>query len=157
MADLDIAGLDAWTLREPDSTSSYVVVRLTAKSGLKGYGECAEVSPAELDDARSAIIGRPATSYEAVRVQLGSNRIQAAVNVAMLDLVGKFTKAPVYQVLGGPTRNRVRSLVSLHGETDDELVRSARAHHASGFRAFMTPLPAVMARNQGQAFAKDVH
>jgi galactonate dehydratase len=157
MADVDIAALSGWVLREPDSTSSYVVVRLTAKSGLKGYGECAEVSPAEFDAARSAIIGRPATSYEAVRVPLGSNRIQAAVNVALLDLVGKFTKAPVYQVLGGPTRNRVRSLASVHGETDDDLARSARAHHASGFRAFMVPLPAVTARNQGQAFAKNVH
>ena len=157
MADLDITALETWTLREPVSGRRYAVVRLTTKSGLAGYGECAGVSPAEIEAARSAIIGRPVTSHEAVRAQIGALRLQAAVNVAMLDLVGKFTRAPVYQVLGGPTRNRARALVSLHGATDEELVRSAESHRAAGFRAFSTPLPVVAARNQGQAFAQAVN
>jgi galactonate dehydratase len=76
--------------------------------------------------------------------------------MAMLDLVGKFTKAPVYQVLGGPTRHRVRALASLDGAADDDLVVSLKARHAAGFRAFAVPLPPVVARNQGQAFAEAV-
>jgi galactonate dehydratase len=154
MADLDITALDSWMLREPVSRRGYCVLRLKAKSGLVGFGECGEVSAAEIEAARRVVTGRPGTSYEAVRVQLGrAPRAQAGINMAMLDLVGKLTKAPVYQVLGGPTRHRVRALASLSGATDEDLVISLKMRHAAGFRAFVVPLPPVVARNQGQAFA----
>jgi galactonate dehydratase len=157
MAELDITALDTWMLREPVSRRGYCVLRLKTKSGLAGFGECGAVSAAEIETARRVLIGRPATSYEAVRVQLGgAPRAQAGVNMAMLDLVGKFTRAPVYQVLGGPTRHRVRALASLDGVTDEDLVASVKTHHAAGFRAFAVPLPPVLARNQGQAFAETV-
>lgn len=157
MADLDITALDAWMLREPVSRRGYCVVRLKTKSGLAGFGECGEVSAAEINTARRVVIGRPATSYEAVRIQLGgAPRAQAGINMAMLDLVGKFTKVPVYQVLGGPTRHRVRALASLDGGTDEDLAASLKTRHGAGFRAFAVPLPPVIARNQGQAFAEAV-
>jgi len=157
MADLDITALDAWMLHEPVSRRGYCVVRLKTKSGLLGYGECVDASAAEIEIARRVVIGRPATSHEAVRIQLGRvPHAEAGVNIAMLDLVGKFAKAPVYQVLGGPTRHRVRALASLDGAADEDLVSSLKARHAAGFRAFAVPLPTVMARNQGQAFAEAV-
>lgn len=157
MADLDITALDSWMLREPVSHRGYCVVRLRTKSGLAGFGECGEVSGAEIETARRLVTGRPATSYEAVRIQLGrASRVQAGINMAMLDLVGRYTKAPVYQVLGGPTRHRVRALASLDGASDEDLVASLKMRHAAGFRAFTVPLPPVMARNQGQAFADAV-
>jgi galactonate dehydratase len=157
MAELDITALDTWMLREPVSRRGYCVLRLRTKSGLAGFGECGEVSAAEIETARRVVAGRPATSYEAVRVQLGgAPRAQAGINMAMLDLMGKFTKAPVYRVLGGPTRNRVRALASLDGSADEDLVASLNTRHAAGFRAFAVPLPPVMARNQGQAFAQAI-
>ena len=157
MVELDITALDTWMLREPVSRRGYCVLRLRTKSGLAGFGECGEVSVAEIETARRVVTGRPATSYEAVRVQLAAApRAQAGINMAMLDLVGKFTKAPVYHVLGGPTRHRVRALASLDGAPDEDLVAGLKAHHAAGFRAFSVPLPPVMARNQGQAFAEAV-
>jgi galactonate dehydratase len=153
MADLDITALDTWMLREPVSRRGYCVLPLRTKSGLVGFGECGEVSATEVETARRAITGRPATSFEDVRIRLASTpRAQAGINMAMLDLVGKFTNAPVYQVLGGPTRHRVRALASL----DDDLVISLRTRHAAGFRAFAVPLPPVMARNQGHVFAEAV-
>src|SRR5438105_3524432 len=107
MADADIASLTVWPLREPVSRRAFTVVRLVTKGGLKGYGECGGATAADVDLARSVVVGRPATSYEAVRSQLGSaSRIQAAVTTAMLDITGRLAKAPVYQILGGPTRNR---------------------------------------------------
>jgi galactonate dehydratase len=157
MAELDITALDTWMLREPVSRRGYCVLRLRTKSGLAGFGECGEVSATEIETARHVVTGRPATSYEAVRVQLGgAPRAQAGINIAMLDLVGKFTRAPVYQVLGGPTRHRVRALASLDGTADEDLVASLKTLYAAGFRAFAVPLPTVMARNQGQAFAETV-
>jgi galactonate dehydratase len=157
MANHEIAVLHAWALREPVSRRAYTVTQLTAKSGLKGYGECGEVSAPEIEAARRVVIGRPATAGVAVRLALQSvPRVLAAIDAAMLDLVGKSTKAPVFQILGGPTRNRARALVSLHGNTDEDLLASAKALRASGFRAFVVPLPPAMARNQGLAFTQSV-
>jgi galactonate dehydratase len=157
MANLEITALDAWALREPASRRGYTVVRLRTKSGLAGYGECGEVSAANIDAARRAVVGHPATSYEAARLALRDTpRVLPALNTAMLDLVGKSAQAPVFQILGGPTRNRARALASLQGATDGDLAASVKTLHAAGLRAFAVPLPPVAARNQGQAFARAV-
>jgi galactonate dehydratase len=63
--------------------------------------------------------------------------------MALLDIVGKQAKAPVYHVLGGPTRHKVRALAS--GST----VGAARA---AGYRAFRIAAPAPAAMNHGQAY-----
>jgi galactonate dehydratase len=156
MAELDITGLRAWLLREPVSRRAYTVVQLSTKSGLSGYGECREAPAADLEAAKRLVIGRPATSYEAVQRDVVASRVQGAVNAAMLDLVGQLTKAPIYQVLGGPTRNRARALASLEGNSDENLRVQLKERHAAGFRAFTVPLPPASARNQGQAFANAV-
>ena len=157
MANLEITALHAWALREPVSRRAYTLVRLTAKSGLAGYGECGELPATDIDAARRAVTGHPATSYEAARLALRDTpRVLPAINAAMLDLVGKSAQAPVFQVLGGPTRNRARVLTSLQGTTDADLAAGVKTLHAAGFRAFAVPLPPVAARNQGQAFAQAV-
>jgi galactonate dehydratase len=156
-ANLEIAALHAWALREPESHRVYTVIRLTAKSGAKGYGECGEVSTADIEAARKVVVGRPATAIQGVQLALKNvPRVIGGLDVAMLDLIGKAAKAPLYQILGGPTRNKALALVALHGKTDDDLTASAKTLRASGFRAFMVPLPPALVRNQGQAFAQTV-
>ena len=82
---------------------------------------------AELARILEAVRGKEASQFETVRHQLKSAPpgIVAALNMAMLDVVGRSVKAPVYQVLGGPTRNKCRALAPLEGTTDAELVDSA--------------------------------
>ena len=136
MANLEITALDAWALREPVSRRLYTVVRLRTKSGLSGYGECSPVPTPDVGAARRAVVGHPATSYEAARLALRDTpRVLPAINAAMLDLVGKSAQAPVFQVLGGPTRNRARALASLQGTTDADLAAGVKTLHAAGFRA----------------------
>src|SRR5579863_1703 len=154
MAELDIANVTWWALREPVSRRKYAVLRLEAKGGLKGFGEGGEASAADMEHVRQVVVGRSATAYAVAASQLAAApRVQAAVNIAMLDLIGQFSNAPVYQVLGGPTRHHARALVSLEGNSDDELIASLKHLHSAGFRAFAVPLPPAPARNQGQAFA----
>ncbi|MDQ6700986.1 MAG: hypothetical protein M3Z36_12470, partial [Acidobacteriota bacterium] len=68
--------------------------------------------------------------------------------------LGQSCKAPIYRVLGGPTRNKVRAMTSLAGASDDELVADLKRAMAAGFRAFSVPVPPPAARNQGQAYAR---
>jgi galactonate dehydratase len=151
---LEIAALDSYRLREPASGRSYTVIRLRTRGGLDGYGECGEATPAEVSRLLAAVRGREASQFETVRFQLKNQppALMAALNMAMLDVVGKSIKAPVYQVLGGPTRNKCRALAPLEGASDTELAASLRQAKEAGYKAFLVPAPAPAARNQGQAF-----
>ena len=83
-------------------------------------------------------------------------RAISAIDVALWDVLGQVTGLPIYRLLGGPTRNKVRALAALDGTSDEELRRSMDAAHNRGFRAFQVPLPVPGAPNQGQAYANAV-
>jgi galactonate dehydratase len=151
---LEISGLTPFPVREPVSGRSYMIVRVRTRSGLTGYGECPGATASEVAQALRQISGMPATSYEVLAGRLaGAGTLGAAVNMALLDIAGKAAKAPVYQVLGGPTRHKARALAPLAGDTDAALVDSMKRATTAGYRAFLVPAPAPPSRNQGQAWA----
>jgi len=147
----DIAEMRVYPVREPASGRSYTIVRLRSQSGLVGWGEAGRVSAADVEKARSRVVGRPATAYA---VTSTDTPLDAAINCAMLDITGKAVSAPVYRVLGGPTRFKARALAALSGATDSELGASMNALAKAGFQAFHVPIPGITWRNQGQAFDK---
>lgn len=151
---LEISELREYPVREPVSGRSYTIIKLRTRGGLEGYGECAGTTPGQLTQVSNAVRGQQATQFEIVRNQLKSAPagITAALNMAMLDVVGRSVKAPVYQVLGGPTRNKCRALAPLEGATDAELVSSVERAREAGFRAFLVPVPPAAAPNQGKAY-----
>jgi galactonate dehydratase len=152
-----ISDVRAWTLREPVSKRRYSVLRLDTAGGVRGYGECIELPASEVAEARRILAGIAATAVEPARARLSAwPQLQAAANMALLDIAGKLAKAPVYQVLGGPTRNKARALAPLAGDTDAALRASLDAARATGHRAFLVPAPAAPARNHGQAFVRAV-
>lgn len=148
---MQIAELQAFPVREPVSKRKYTVLQVRTKSGLTGFGECAGASAADLGRARETLIGRPAGAYASVPPL---HKVGGAVNMALLDILGRSCKAPVYRVLGGPTRNKVRAMTSLTGASDNELVSDLKRGMAAGFRAFSVPVPPPGARNQGQTYAR---
>lgn len=152
-AALVITGAKSWTVREPVSRRAYTVVRIDTRSGLSGYGECAALPSAEFEGAVKTITGVPATSFEVAAPLLAAYpAARAALNTAMLDIAGKAVKAPVFQLLGGPTRAKARVLAQLAGDSNAALIASMRRAQAAGFRAFAVPAPAASYRNQGQAY-----
>lgn len=58
--------------------------------------------------------------------------VLSGVDMALWDIKGKALGVPVYELLGGPTRNRVR--VYAHARTPDQM----REKKAQGFTAFKT-------------------
>jgi galactonate dehydratase len=154
---LEIAGVDLYTAREPVSRRAYTLLRVRTRSGLAGWGECGAAGSGELSDLRRALIGREASAYEAIPLELGAAApLAGGVDMALLDLVGKHCSAPIYRLLGGPTRHKARALAALAGATDAELAAAAERARAAGFRAFLAPLPRPLARNQGEAYVAAV-
>ena len=152
--ELAVAGIKVrMALREPVSRRAFTVLEIKTKSGLIGYGECPSAPDESLAVAKQVTLGLAATSYEVIGQKLAAYPgMQAAVGMALLDIAGKFAKAPVYQLLGGPTRNKARALAPLAGATDMELVAAMKRAREAGHRAFLVPTPAIVAANQGQAF-----
>jgi len=161
-----ITDLSAHAVREPVSRREYVLVSVRTDAGLAGVGEAAGSSAAVMaavEAAKPFLVGRDATAIETVRRWFAAREggfaaaaAQAALNMALLDLTGKLARAPVYEVLGGPTRFKARAATSLEGAGVEQLRRSLEAARAAGFRAMIVPLAAPPRPNQGQAFVRGV-
>ena len=151
---LAIANCKAYALREPVSGRQYAVLRIETAGGIVGWGETRSIPANDLARAVVILRGRQATEFSPLQTQLAAlPDIAAAANVALLDIVGQAAKAPLYQVLGGPTRNKARALATLSGADDDALVASMKRAQAAGHRAFLVPMSPPAAPNSGQAFA----
>src|SRR5215210_5900924 len=59
----------------------------------------------------------------------------AGIDIALWDLKGKRLGVPVHELLGGPTRERVRVYRHLAGETAAELTEDAQRWLEQGFTA----------------------
>ena len=133
-----IAEMRWFPVREPVSGSRYTVLRVKTRSGLTGWGECAQVAALDAMDLEKAWVGKLATLYAAID---RDSPLAGALDMALLDILGKACRAPVYRVLGGPTRHKVRVFAD-----------SA----APAFSAVGITLPQPASRNQGKAFQNQV-
>ncbi|HYZ83731.1 MAG TPA: enolase C-terminal domain-like protein [Bryobacteraceae bacterium] len=149
----EITALEAYPLREPSSGRRYTVVKVRTKSGLTGFGEAPAITADEIGKARQAISGKIATAYATIST---GTTLDGAINMALLDITAKAASAPVYRLLGGPTRHKVRALAAITGDSNSDLARSMGEGMKAGYRAFQVPLPATTARNHGQNFDRAV-
>lgn len=143
-----ITDLAVHAVREPVSRLEYVLAVVSTDAGITGVGEAAAVPDAStaaagLLEQKKSLVGRSATAVEALQATAG----RAAINMALLDITGKLAKAPIYEVLGGPTRFKARAATAIQGDSID-------AARAAGFRAIFVPLAPPAFRNQGQAFVR---
>ena len=66
----------------------------------------------------------------------------SGLDMACLDILGKSLGAPVWRLLGGPVRDRIRVYSAVAGPSPGEYAANARSVVAKGFTAVkMTPFP----------------
>jgi len=101
--------LNVWGVHEP--TFLRAIVRLRTEDGLEGLGEGpgGGLYVQELRAAARQVIDADPFQLERLRALIGERnpRVFAAIETALLDLQGKATGRPVYELLGGPVRRRV--------------------------------------------------
>ena len=59
----------------------------------------------------------------------------SAIDIALWDIKGKRLDVPIYELMGGLTRERVRCYMHVNGETLDDLVADAKRKAQEGFTA----------------------
>ncbi|MBC7077086.1 MAG: galactonate dehydratase, partial [Synergistales bacterium] len=129
----------------------WLFLRIETEEGLVGWGEpilegrarTIEEAVRELMD--KYILGRKLKSIEDTWQLLyrggfyrGGPVLMSAVagiDQALWDIKGKYLGLPVYELLGGPVRERVRVYRWVGGDEPAQIVEEARAHVAKGFNA----------------------
>lgn len=66
----------------------------------------------------------------------------SGIEQALWDILGKWLGVPVYQLLGGATRDRIRVYGWLHGETYGDYIEAAKVGLKSGLTAFKVGITA---------------
>ena len=139
----------------------WVAVRMTCDDGTYGVGEAQFWSYAEASEAIIKRIGHDLKGRDPKHIDdiwnaayrkysFRSPAITAAlsaIDMALWDIKGKRLGVPVWDLLGGKVRDKVRVMVLMGGDgpmrTPDDFAASARRAKADGYTAVkMTPFPA---------------
>lgn len=134
----------------------YLFVKVTTDEGLVGWGEGLpnhfRSVAAFIGECRRFLLGQDPmriehlwqTLYRGFFWKGGFIHCSAisAVEMALWDIKGKALKVPVYELLGGRVRDRIRLYAHIGGETIDDLKRSAEERLRQGFNAVkFCPVP----------------
>jgi galactonate dehydratase len=126
---MKIRNVEAFRVRQPKNGTAYTLVKVSTEDGVAGWGDCSASTPADIAQIIETIRGEPASRFEVIRTRLSGVRadLRSAVIMALIDIVGQTAKAPAFQVMGGPTRSKVRAFTEW-----------SEAAAKAGHRAFLT-------------------
>ena len=136
---------------DPVTASEFGLIRILVEGGLEGYGEISITYPrightlchAAKNLIAPALIGRDALATpqclaEVDRVlagELSAPYLQAAFEMALLDIAGKHYNTPLYQLLGGRMRDRAPLAWGIYRKSSDEMVLDAVQAIEAGYHA----------------------
>ena len=127
-----------------------VLVRVETDEGITGYGEPSKVgtnllAPTISQAITRLAVGQDPTAIEALheRLMVGTYKIEgrlqamavAGVEMACWDIKGKAAGLPLYQLLGGAYRDRVRMYATLKRDTPEAQARHAERCVEAGYTA----------------------
>ena len=127
----------------------YCYAKITTDDGLTGIGEsgafgCLDASAAQINHFASLLEGKDPLRIEQLWQAMfrgsyfrGAATMGAisAIDVALWDIAGKYYNAPIWQLLGGACRDKVRMYGHVFGQTDKELAENLEKRASKGFTA----------------------
>ncbi|MCL4533556.1 MAG: galactonate dehydratase [Bacteroidetes bacterium] len=127
----------------------YLFCKVHTDAGITGLGESGawgylEASAQVIDKYGRYLMGKdPLTIEHHWQYMYRSSHFRgaaimgalSAIDIALWDIAGKHFGVPVYQLLGGPTRNKARVYYHVFGKTRKELVDGIVAAKGRGFTA----------------------
>jgi galactonate dehydratase len=128
----------------------YVFVRVVTDAGVTGLGEATleykpEAVMGALRDLRDFLVGKDPTMIEHLGQAIYRlsfyrggpvlNSAMGGIDIALWDIKGKLLGEPIWRLLGGPVRERIRVYTHFGGKTPAETAEEAKKLVAAGFRA----------------------
>lgn len=128
----------------------WLFLKLTTAGGLTGWGEPvvegrAETVASAIREIAPFLIGHPANRIEDFWQMIyrggfyrGGPVLMSAlsgIDQALWDIKGKALGVPVYELLGGAVRDKMKIYGWVHGDTPEELAEAAKKRIADGFTA----------------------
>lgn len=135
-------------------TGQYLLVRVYTDAGIVGNGESGlwayhPIVEGAIKHFAEYFVGKDPRSIEhhhqvlTRQMHFGGAVLSSAlsaIDIALWDILGKSVNLPVYQLLGGNCRDKVRVFNNVVGDTLEARVESAKASLEQGFRSLrMTP------------------
>lgn len=145
---MKITDVSYYLTRELGSPALFVKIETDA--GITGYGEATvhffpQAVAGMIDDLRPYLIGEDPERIEYLwqscfrRLFMRGGPVTGAavsgIDMALWDIKGKSLGVPVYQVLGGLAREKVRLYGHVSGKTAEEIAEQARERVARGITA----------------------
>ncbi len=140
-----------------DKVGANYVVRITTDTGISGVGQSGawgypDATEKIVDQHAEYLIGKDPFAIEHTqqalyrlrpfRGNLVSGAI-SAIDIALWDIKGKYFEVPVWELLGGKVRDKVRLHLLLGGRTPDEVRSKAKIAADEGYTALkLDPLQA---------------
>ena len=119
------------------------VLKVTSSTGAAGYADFPDLdyAPALGGVAKKHLIGANPFAVEAIWSQMRRAGVlcshRTALDYALWDLVGRETGRPVYELLGGPVRDRIR--IYYYGKPPKQQLESEDAWRALGRKLATQP------------------
>ena len=152
---MNITGIE--TFHAWDGSRNNIFLEVHTDEGVTGVGEAYSIGPdrsviAMIDEMRPWFVGQDPSRIEwllrraknTMRFPLGQVAWSAlsGIDLALWDIAGKRAGVPVYKLLGGATRDRVRVYHGIYGDSPQEVGEHAKSLMDEGYTAFKTsPLP----------------
>ena len=138
--------------------SNFLIVRITDENGIQGIGEsCYWSYPKSAEETilgfKDTLIGIDSRNIEHIWNLLWRNNSSfrgnslssaiSAIDIALWDIKGKRLNAPIWDLLGGKVRNKVRAIAQgVNGKTPEEFAEKVNSLKEKGFTAVkFTPMP----------------
>ncbi len=128
----------------------WLFLKVSTDSGISGWGEpivegAAGPVKAAVEEMSEYLIGQDPERIEDIWQALYRARFYrggpilmsaiAGIDQALWDIKGKYYGRPIYQLLGGPVRDKVRVYSWIAGDRPADAANAARQKVADGFRA----------------------
>ncbi len=148
---------DIKTYHANDGQRNNIFLEIETDEGITGVGEAYSIGPdrsvtSMIDEMKPWFVGHDPGRIEwlirraknTMRFPLGQVAWSAisGIDLALWDIAGKAVGLPVYSLLGGKTRDRVRVYHGIYGDSPDVVGEHAVQLMSEGYSAFKTsPLP----------------
>lgn len=133
---------------------SWLFVKITTDNGISGIGESTffgwpTAAREVVHSFRDYLVGNDPLPVEHHWLWMFRNKNMrggaiggaiSAIDQALWDVRGKHFQAPVWSLLGGKVRHRVRAMLMVGGGTIDEVAEESRQAAADGYTAVKLPL-----------------